>query len=193
MSNNTLSHPTRRFLMDRLERLHESLENLGQRLREGIASLVGNHIGDAIKDALAILLLRESPTRAPEPYPRRESAYSPRDFHRDGYDEYDRDFWRHEPDLPDREPGREPEPETEPKPSRWKTLLTGLVHLSTWWLQRRSWRSFLVAGAVVGAAALVASPLVGGVVAVVGTAVLLTRVADRAAHAADRATKIVTP
>jgi hypothetical protein len=187
--SNTLTHSTRRFLMDRLDRLHDALEGLGKRLREGIAQLVGSHIGDAVKDALAVLLLRNAPAPDPEPYYRRESSYRPHDPY---HDDYERGFWNEREPMP-RERDPEPEPEREQKPSRWKTMLTGLVQVSTWWLQRYSWRSYVIAGAAVSAATLIASPVVGGVLALVGTAALLTRLIARAAHAADRATHLVTP
>ena len=45
-----------RHLSHRLERLHEALVGLGQRLRDSIAGLVGSHLGEAIRDAVRALL-----------------------------------------------------------------------------------------------------------------------------------------
>jgi hypothetical protein len=176
--------------MDRLERLHESLQNLGQRLREGIAHLVGTHIGDAVRDALDALLqsrrLNAVPDQYRDPYRSPEPGYYRHDYSpRENEDE---DFWYESEQPP-------PEEEPEPKPSRWRSLLTGLVQLTSWWLQlpirRRSWLGFLAVGAAVGVSTLIASPLVGGVVGVIGTAFLMTRLADRATQAAGRVSRCV--
>jgi hypothetical protein len=189
---NHLSRPARRFLSDRLDRLHNALESLGQRLREGIAHLVGSHIGDAVRDALASALQHKPPLRSIDSYPAYDRGDQPHSF-RDDSDSH-QDFWR-EREYESLPP--EPEPKVEPKPRRWQPLLTGGVQLASWWLQHRptprSLKRILVIGAVVGLTTLVAGPLIGGIVAVAGTAFLLIRMADTASHAAGRVAAAATP
>jgi hypothetical protein len=45
-----------RQLCARLERLHQALLGLGQRLRESIAGLIGSHIGEAVREAIRAML-----------------------------------------------------------------------------------------------------------------------------------------
>ena len=56
MSLEILSRPARRFLAERLDRLQETLENFGRRVREGVAAVLGSHIGEAVRDALHAVL-----------------------------------------------------------------------------------------------------------------------------------------
>jgi hypothetical protein len=186
MSANTLTHTTRRFVMDRLERLVESLENLSHRLRETLANLVGTHIGDAIRDALEALLHHKPTSRLPDYYRRLDQDDRRRDYPYDYPEEDDHAFWYGQESLPS---APLPEPEPGPKSSRWKSLLTGLVHLSSWFLhqpsKRHSWLWVLGVGTV-GISTLLVNPVLGGVVMLVGAAALFRRLADRARHAADR-------
>jgi hypothetical protein len=52
----SLSRSARRFLAARLDRLQQSLEAFGQRVRESLAAVIGGHIGDAVRDALHAVL-----------------------------------------------------------------------------------------------------------------------------------------
>jgi hypothetical protein len=189
-----LSRPTRRFLSDRLDRLHNALESLGQRLREGIAHLVGSHIGVAVRDALASALQHKPQLRPIDSYPAYDRADQPHSFRDDS--DIRQDFW-HEREYESLPPELEPAPKVEPKPRRWQPLLTGGVQLASWWLQHRptprSLKRVLVIGTVTGVTMLVAGPLIGGIVAVAGTAFLLMRMADTASHAAGRVAAAATP
>src|SRR4051794_31564496 len=53
-----LPRRARRYLLERLERLHEALASLARRLRDGIATVIGTHVGDAVRDALQAALDR---------------------------------------------------------------------------------------------------------------------------------------
>src|SRR5688572_10433639 len=68
MNIDDLVGPARRFLSERLLRLRESLEQLGLRLREGIAKLVGSHVGDAARAATAAALRQGDAARDRDPY-----------------------------------------------------------------------------------------------------------------------------
>ena len=184
-----MSRSARRFLIDRLERLHTALETLGERLREGIAQLVGGHIGDAVKDALATTLLRRPVHLGPHP------DHDPRAWHSATLDRhgdclpqdhpYREHFWE-EPELEPLPAPRSQEPE---QPSRWKSLVAGGVHLVTLWYRHRPPRRFLLRflglGAVAILVTLVAGTLIGGLVATFGTVSLLTNTADTATDAAE--------
>src|SRR5262245_61337932 len=128
----SLSHSARRFLMNRLERLHDALLNLGRRLRESIAEILGTHVGAAVRDAVENPLLQKWPALSHrshlryEPL-RDEPRYSPRE-------DYDRtDFWEEppEPSYLEEESEREQEAPKQghEKATRWKVLLTGVAQL----------------------------------------------------------------
>ena len=182
-----MSRSARRFLIDRLERLHTALETLGERLREGIAQLVGGHIGEAVKDALATALLRRPVHLSPHPdHDLRPWHSAALDRHGDHLHDhgYREGFWEEEQEsLPAPRP---PEPG---QPSRWKSLVAGGVHLVTLWYRHRPPRRvllrFLGLGAVAILVTLVAGTLIGGLVATFGTVSLLTNTADTATEAAE--------
>jgi hypothetical protein len=148
--------PARRFLLVRLQRLQEALEALGQRLREGIAQLVGRHVGDAVRDAIERVLCQESSSHLPErPLPPYRGYRGHHNAFSHPYEDYPEEegFWG------DREPmAEEPEPQTQP--SRRRALLAGLAQLTGWWLKHRprrpALRWVLAAGAAVGIATVVA-------------------------------------
>src|SRR2546423_1580426 len=162
MSIKNLNRPVPRFLLDRLDRLQETLQTIGQRLRDSIAQVVGTQVGEAVRDALeGVLHGRQPQDRALDHHSYRPDPYRERDHLYDAREE--NGFWhdpeRHTPE-PMLQPERIPEPTPEPRPSRWKALLVGAVELATWWLrrgpQRPSLKKLLGAGAVVGLVTLVA-------------------------------------
>src|SRR3954447_25249121 len=83
-----LPRRARRYLLERLERLHEALASLARRLRDGIATVIGTHVGDAVRDALQAALDQKtrdaSPSEQPDDFPRR---YAHADW-RDPYEAY---------------------------------------------------------------------------------------------------------
>lgn len=66
-------------LAQRLDRLHEALVSLGQRLRQRIAELVGDHAGEAIRAAVSVLLSDSLPAPMgrdpPQRVPYRDAPY----------------------------------------------------------------------------------------------------------------------
>jgi hypothetical protein len=194
--------PCRRFLHQRLERLREALENLGKRLRESIAELVGRHLGDALRE-LFERLLRLPPTLRPPDYPspRHPSYHNPSYEPDDPYQE--QGFWGNSAPMerdsfpPSPLPPEPVAPEPTPRPSRWRSLLAGLTQLAGWWLQskprRPALRQVLMVGTVVSITTVVAGPLVGGVLLTIGMALLLARVGDGSRHAAGRLPTVPAP
>jgi hypothetical protein len=95
-----------RQLCARLERLHQALLGLGQRLRESIAGLIGSHIGDAVREAIRALLDGAVPRPPGHALPHAHDPYHSHqrsDFHpgaRHGspaHDPYARDPWGRDP------------------------------------------------------------------------------------------------
>jgi hypothetical protein len=96
-----------RQLCARLERLHQALLGLGQRLRESIAQLVGSHIGDAVREAIRALLEGAGPRPPGHALPHAHDPYRPNhqrsDFHpgachgSPASDPYARDPWGRDP------------------------------------------------------------------------------------------------
>ena len=58
----------RRALTNHLDRLHETLVTLTERLREAVAQAVSNHLANAIREAVYALVPDNEPRRAPPSY-----------------------------------------------------------------------------------------------------------------------------
>jgi hypothetical protein len=193
MSISNFSRPARRFLLNRLERLRESLEALGHRLRQCVSDIIGTQVGEAIRDALDRTLRLKSlvptPTCDPPEIPPGVQQEDPRGW---DWEPPDPEEAYREPDAPGWEPSPEPSPPpraqqaptppSDVRPSRWRSVLAGLVELAGWWLQRgpkrSSLRKLFGLGAIVGTLMVVAGPVVGGVAMTVSTALLLTSSAN---------------
>src|SRR5262245_21450696 len=65
--NPTLGPPAGQRLRDPVGRLHEALAGLAQRLRESVASVVGEQAGQAVRDGVAAALGGPPGTPVPEP------------------------------------------------------------------------------------------------------------------------------
>jgi hypothetical protein len=165
----TIHRPARRFLLERLERFHEALDTLGQRLREGIAQLISKHVGDAIRDAIESVLGNRRAHFTPERHlPQNRSYHDPY-----GYpygDDPEDGFWEDREEVPD-------EAEPQQPPWRWRSLLTGLTQLVAWSVRssarRPSLKKLLCLGAGMGILTLLAGPVVGGIVTAISTTILL--------------------
>jgi hypothetical protein len=217
-----LARRTVRQLCARLERLHEALLGLGQRLRESIAQLIGSHIGEAVREAVRALLegaVPRPPGHTHDPY---RSSHQRSDFHpgarhaSPGHDPWGRDPWGSDPYSEDAyqdemlengagnqpaqgggaSPVQMPELPALPGMPRWWSFLPAALQLADWWLRRYPSRPRLVGALVVGAAAAItavtAGPLAGAVTAVAGTAVLLTSLADGTSNAVAELAQTIT-
>jgi hypothetical protein len=136
-----------RTLAERLSRLNDNLQALGERLKTSIAALVGDAIGDAVRAAVRNLLgTRETPALAAgfrddrdyrEPYrPRDDREALHRSDHRDadardpwGDDER---RWPEEDDYPSR---WESEERPQDRPKRWHNALGAAAQSALWWLR----------------------------------------------------------
>src|SRR5262245_66297941 len=103
MKTEEFTRAARRALTDRLGRLRGSMEDLGAWFRENVARLIGKHVGEAVRDALAAALGR------PASRSRERDDRHDRDDDGDGYG----GFGAHDPyGLPDA-------PEGEDDPHLW--------------------------------------------------------------------------
>jgi hypothetical protein len=176
MSISSLGRAAGRFLTERLELLKEALEGLGQRLREGVAQLLGAHVGQAVRDSVGAALANEPDDDVAARFDRYER------YDHDGYDPDDIEeerFWGHAAPPPRELP---PQPEGASRWSRCKALLTGGVQVASVWLQHRlpqkSLRWLVGLGSLAGLLTLASGPLVGGLVTAAVTGFLLARPAN---------------
>jgi hypothetical protein len=135
-------------LKDRLERLHATLDGLGERLRDGIARAVSQAVSCAVHDAIHSLFGDgqqhrpiPDPTAWPSPHLRRQWDEGPEerwlgDYEGDGWD--DEPYYA-EPGHPEQIREPPPEPATQQKPS-WRNALAFGLQATAWCLRRSKGR-----------------------------------------------------
>lgn len=169
-------------LTERLDRLRQGLQGLGERLREGLARLVGDAVAGATRDVLRALLGGNGP--APEGH----SDQHPLPPYRRGATSWDNaagrahtpwpDDWLDGPEvgLADEEVDQEDEPCPHagppprgegPRQARWGQALAVGCQATAWWLRHRTGRRAVLAGLAVGLASALAVYL-GGALALAG-------------------------
>src|SRR5262245_11263446 len=186
MKTAEFARAARRALTDRLGRLRGSMEELGTWFRENVAQLIGRHVGEAVRDALAAALGRPA-RRERDRYDRDEHG---EDFggygHASSYTPPDADEDEVDGDLLGRSQVRQPwrEEVAEPKTNRrWDGVLAAVAQVACWWLRkglpRASLGRVLALGAAAGLVAVLVGPLAGGIVATAGTALLAAAPPDQ--------------
>jgi hypothetical protein len=189
-----LTKPVRRYFQERLDRLYDALSQLGQRLRESIASLVGQHVGDLVRETVQAVLEHRLPDSRPRFPSYRESGYRDPSYRDPSYrGPYTREpedprygvpqqpgFWYDEPE--DYDP---PDPPSNRPATRWWSFLATAFQALGWWVKnqpgriaRISVRRVVGIGAAAGLAALVFGPVAGIFTAIAGSALFLTHLAD---------------
>ena len=122
-----------RTLADRLERLDDNLRTLGERLKASIASVVGDAIADAARDAVRGLLgSKEAPA---DPYRDHRDRRAP-DYYHDGDD----DPWAEEDHRWEEEdftPTREAPAMRQGAGRRWRNAMSAAVQAALWFLRRQ--------------------------------------------------------
>ena len=213
----SLTSPFRRVgrvLTDHARRLQSSLESLAGQVRAAIARIVGQATGDAMRDAVAVIL-DGTPAR-----PAREELREERErpwtsqrrpaWPNSAYDPYAQDPYGRDPDeqYPESERHYSPPEEDESpqqgstgpeQPGRWSQAVATGCQAAGWWLKRHPGRCSVLAaigvGVAAGVAALFGGPLVAGGSALAATALgilALTDAARSAASFAADATNTVT-
>jgi hypothetical protein len=158
----------RRFLAHRIDTLQQTIDHLGVRLREGIASAIGETVSAAAQVAVRSFLAGLQPaTIVPEPDPYR--PVSPYGSEEPSY----YDGWDARPPYDENTEFEEPRPPAPPTSPRWQIALTAAVHVLAHCLrQPTNGRTVLTAFAV--AAATAAAALVGGPLGATGAAIVGT-------------------
>ena len=195
-SAHMLTKPVRRYLMERLERLYEALSRLGQRLRESIASVVGEHVGEVVRETVQAVLENRLPDSRPRLPSYREQSYRESGYRDPSYREpsYRGPYSHHQEDprygVP-QQPGfwydeaeeyDPPDPPSNRPATRWWSFLATAFQALGWWIKSQPgciyMRRVVGIGAAAGVAALVFGPVAGVLTAVAGSALFLTHLAD---------------
>ncbi|MFO0881543.1 MAG: hypothetical protein U0840_29945 [Gemmataceae bacterium] len=154
-----------RTLAERLARLNDHLQALGDRLKASIASIVGGAIADAVSEAIRRLLGGLEPCT--DPYRDRHGPTTYRDRADDTWGEKDR-RWE---DDEDSSPARGTPAPPRPASSRWGDALRAAAQAALWFLrQQPRRRPVLTAFAVTVAAGV--TGFVAGPTLAVGASVL---------------------
>jgi hypothetical protein len=196
-------NPNRRpTLVERLQKLNDSLAGLGRRLRDSVATLVGSAVAEAVRDGVRRLLDQINPTPTKENEPeRRDHLHGSDRFDDDRFDnggfyrepgdwprhqtsefpdheETGSGLWSHRYDSEPEVPTREPETPNRPT-NRLEYAVTTAVAAGSWWMQRNKARrpvlTTLAVAVAAGLAAFFAGPATAaglGVLTAVGGTVL---------------------
>ena len=175
-----------RTLAERLGRLNDNLQTLGDRLKASIAAVVGDAIADAARDAVRGLLgSKEAPT---DPYRDRHDNYAPayyRDEGDDPWGEEDRG-WEGEVVRPARET-----PTRKGAGRRWRNAVSAAVQAALWFLRRQPRRrpvlTTLAVTLAAGVAGFVAGPALAAGAGVLASVAGLLLTADTSQSAAELA------
>jgi hypothetical protein len=163
----------RRTLASHVDRLHETLVTLTDRVRETVAQAVSNNLASAIREAVHALFSDSEPSRAPpnyhepSPYRQRPAWGEPDPSDREEYDsDLPAEDWSHEPARGWREVAcaqPEPTPFTgEPQQRvRWNGALAVGCQAAAWWLRRQAARASAVAAVGIGVLATGAAFVAG--------------------------------
>jgi hypothetical protein len=174
-----------RTLAERLSRLNDNLQSLGERLKTSIASLVGDAIAEAVRDAVRRLLgSKEAPAvntfrddrdyrdaDAQDPWAEGERRWSEEDDHAS---RWQRDVQRQD------------------RPRRWHNAIGAAVESALWWLRyqprNRPVLTTLAVALAAGIAGFVAGPALAagaGVLASVAGLMLTANATQSAAEIAS--------
>jgi hypothetical protein len=184
-----------RTLAERLARLNDNLQALGERLKTSIASVVGDAIADAVRDALGRLLgnkeaLAASPARD---YRDSHEPFRPRDYQGNGaHDPWNEDERRWPDDDGYISHDRERAAQRQKGPKRWRNALRAAVASALWWLKcqprNRPVLTTLAVALAAGLTGFVAGPALAagaGVLASVAGLLLTANASQSAAELAS--------
>jgi hypothetical protein len=190
-----------RLLAEHVRRLRESLVTLTAQVRAAVARIVGQATGNAVRDALTVILdgppaARLTSARDPPDEPgfwpeQRRPYWHPQ--RRDDYDPYEEgDRFEDEDD----DAAEEETTSDEPKISTWARAVGIGCQAAGWFLRRHPGRGAVIAalgvGIVAGLAAVIGSPFVCATSAVLASALGVLSLAEAASSAATLACAAVT-
>lgn len=162
--------PFRRSLSEQVDRLHQTLASLCDRLRSSVLQAVAETVVRAVREAVH-LVFDELSLKVEPPRPGYHPVHSPRAFWDRGDELLDEelddwqlnedtnDLWRDDnddfPDQPD-QPLRQ-----EALRSRWIRAVAAGVEACAWWLRRQTARCSLLTALSLGAASTAAAFVAG--------------------------------
>jgi hypothetical protein len=192
----------RRALAEQAERLRQSLDSLGQQLREGIAGEIARAVAAAVCEAVRAALDCRPADQFRRPYTRpvrpsaawddpRESEWSDGPDDEPLRDEWDGGRWDEPEDLPDRSSA--PPAHRPPEPGRGSEALLLLWQGLLWWLRGRGWWTALGTGLLAAAAAFAGNSLLASVAGVAAAVSGLVALSDSAESGAAALSEAVEP
>ena len=114
-----------RTLSERLGRLTDNLQALGDRLKASVAGLMGDAIADAVRDSVRKLLGGDH-------------HQDQRNRHtREPYRDTEDDPWGDENRRRDEEAVYTPTRETSPKDNRWRNAMSAALQAALWFIKRQ--------------------------------------------------------
>ena len=119
-----------RTLAERLSRLNDNLQALGERLKASIAGLLSDTIADAVRDSVRGLLGGEEASH--DPYRDRRDRHAP-----DHYPDERDDPWADEDRRWEEEEVYTPTREASPKGNRWRNAASAALQTCLWFLKRQ--------------------------------------------------------
>ena len=159
--------PVGRRLTHHVQRLRQSFDGLGQRLRAGVALALGQSVAAAVHEAVQTVL-DDAPEYPTAPYPLRAAPPA-----RSLWSDRERPSWDDdlEEPLPEDDdeayaPGGQADRET-PPPVRWPAAVAAGLQAAAWWLRRQAGRCSLVVASGIGLLTALGA-YAGGSVAVAG-------------------------
>jgi hypothetical protein len=189
-----------RLLAEHVRRLRDSLVMLTAQVRAAVARVVGQATGNAMRDALTVIL--DGPPASSLPsgrdppddrgfwHEQRPHWSSHRHDEYDPYDERDRYEEEYDDDRP-ADPGAD-----QPRSSLWARAFSIGCQAASWFLHRHPGSTSVIAavgvGFAAGIAALIGSPFISGTSAVVASALGVLTLADAACSAAAFASVAMT-
>lgn len=182
-----------RTLAERLARLNDNLQALGERLKASIAGVVGDAIAEAVRDAVRGLLggkgAPPDPFRDARDYRDRHGPAHDRDRADDPWGEDDR-RWEDEEDFT---PPRETPERGTGTGSRWRNALSAAFQAALWFLKqqprRRPVLTTLAVTLAAGVTGFVAGPVLAAGAGVLASVAGLLLTADASQSVAELAAR----
>jgi hypothetical protein len=183
-----------RTLAERLSRLNDNLQALGERLKTSIAGLVGDAIAEAVRDAVRGLL---GSKEAPGVNAFRDERDDRQSFHSRDYRDADaQDPWaegeRRWPGQDDHASRWQRDVQRQERPKRWRNALGAAVESALWWLKtqpkNRPVLTTLAVALAAGVTGFIAGPVLAagaGVLASVAGLLLTANATQSAAELAS--------
>jgi hypothetical protein len=182
--------PGRRALVRHLSRLSDTLETFGERLRDAVASAVGETVAGVVRETVRAMLAEEGTIQSSQaryaPPPRHPRPLWARP------DDVDEEPWFDDPDkYPPEEDDRPPSHRTDPpgSPSRLPQAIAVGIQTTLRWLRRSVGRFPVLTAVAVGlltaAATYAGGPLAAAVVGLAGSAFNLMSLAEAVQTGAD--------